>query len=1289
MLWWFAQTTLVAGGLAALAAAACRSRRLGPEARHALWLVVLIKFAIPPVVAWPWPVPDAWPAPGDPGRSSEVPPPTRPVEPEPEPSPAPEPSPIAELPAGPAPGPDEPTAPPAPSGGSRRAPIADFPSSHPGGGPPPAIPVSDRIRADRKSGIWAWKSSFPRLLLGVWLAGSVGMVARRSLAVVRFRRSLAGAVPAPPWLVAEARAIGDRLGVRPPPILVARGVGTPLLWCLGRPRLILPAALIDRLEADRWPGILAHELAHLARRDHWVVRLELLAEAVWWWNPLFRLARRRLHEEAERACDARVVRDLPERRFAYAEALVEVCEHLARSSDPSPALGVVGSGASRSLEGRLLMILRDPIPRRPGRRLALAAGLLATLSVPAWTLGQQPDPPPGPADAPKAADPLTPPADPPKPAAPGAARPTVEPTIDEVRAGVLKRLATRGSLSFRYSVATRNRPAHQFDPREAVRVQVADVVLGPDASLRLDVLSVAAAPELRDLKAGDPPVPYIRQFLARDASNVVTFGGRGPQGGPVPFRWQASGGPGGQGDDLAAALAGQNRPARPDVLNVNDPLDPRPANVLDLAGAVLPIFGARTAISADVAGVEVVDGREVVRVAWIADHGIRGLSWVAPTLGFAVVRTEATQDPARTAAVNGFEQGRRTWRKTAGDFVKVGGAWLPRKVESRFTEVDAQGRTVASRELLATFEDFRVNSPLPADAFHPKFKIEALDEKTGNFTTISPAPEPGLVDRLKRAVAESPFGPTGDRELAQAEARPPAPEAPKAEVPPAAVPSGANPKASRASRAEAPPGDLADPTPPPAARPPEPTPDRPAEAPTVQDPIDARLRRDPQLIEAAAEVAAMEKRLELIRRVSRVESDPAVRKAQGTLAQARERYQKVREQKEEMFRSRIADGQDIQGRPDGHETALRQARHDAKSAEVRKAEAQRDLARAVVDRNELLLKKGPNYVRREEIAKGEGELKVAEAEVASKKAELVEVDLTLDRAGRRPGPGPDPIPAAPSTLADFRDAVELMEVQLQGKQADLRGAEVKFSTARNLFEGRKPLATEGRITQSVWFETEAGLQAAQAEVDRKKADVLEFEVRLKQSRRRAEAEEARLRREVDRAKADLDHTEQLHKMMMIGERPLQAARDRYDDLMFQLDPKHDPAHPAAAEKAGAVTGPGLAVKLAGPGTRQAGETNEYKLSVSNPGSATTGGVKVAVSLPTEGGRLLKLPDRASFVKELRKLVWDLDPIEPGRSVELTFAYVVSTPGLYRATAEVTSGDLRADDAMTTEVTPTP
>ena len=136
-----------------------------------------------------------------------------------------------------------------------------------------------------------------------------------------------------------------------------------MLWCLGRPKLLLPCHLIKSLEASRWRGILAHELAHLRRGDHWVGRLELAAGLVWWWNPLYWLARRRLDAEAELACDAWVVWALPDDRLTYAEVLFQICSEFSLAGSPAPALGVAGSG--RFFERRLTMILRDrrPLPR--------------------------------------------------------------------------------------------------------------------------------------------------------------------------------------------------------------------------------------------------------------------------------------------------------------------------------------------------------------------------------------------------------------------------------------------------------------------------------------------------------------------------------------------------------------------------------------------------------------------------------------------------------------------------------------------------------------------------------------------------------------------------------------------------------------------------------------------------------------------------------------------------------------------------------------------------------------
>jgi hypothetical protein len=135
-------------------------------------------------------------------------------------------------------------------------------------------------------------------------------------------------------------------------------------------------------------AVLTHELAHLRRRDHWVGWLLLAAGCLWWWHPLFWLVRRRLHREAELACDAWVVGRLPAARRAYAEALLLVCQRWSLPAMAAPALGA--AGRHRDLERRLIMVMREEVPYRLPLRWLLGVGTLALLGIPALTSGQQP-----------------------------------------------------------------------------------------------------------------------------------------------------------------------------------------------------------------------------------------------------------------------------------------------------------------------------------------------------------------------------------------------------------------------------------------------------------------------------------------------------------------------------------------------------------------------------------------------------------------------------------------------------------------------------------------------------------------------------------------------------------------------------------------------------------------------------------------------------------------------------------------------------------------------------------
>src|SRR5687767_4605015 len=58
MAWWIFQSLVTTAALAALVAVVCRFGRIGPVARHALWVLVLVKFVMPPLVVWPWAAPD-------------------------------------------------------------------------------------------------------------------------------------------------------------------------------------------------------------------------------------------------------------------------------------------------------------------------------------------------------------------------------------------------------------------------------------------------------------------------------------------------------------------------------------------------------------------------------------------------------------------------------------------------------------------------------------------------------------------------------------------------------------------------------------------------------------------------------------------------------------------------------------------------------------------------------------------------------------------------------------------------------------------------------------------------------------------------------------------------------------------------------------------------------------------------------------------------------------------------------------------------------------------------------
>ena len=102
-------------------------------------------------------------------------------------------------------------------------------------------------------------------------------------------------------------------------ICICDYISSPFILGILKPRICLPSSL-SSVDAAH---VLAHERAHLKRRDHWWKPLGYLLLSIYWFNPLIWVAYLLLCRDIELACDQRVVKDMaPLDKKAYSEALL-------------------------------------------------------------------------------------------------------------------------------------------------------------------------------------------------------------------------------------------------------------------------------------------------------------------------------------------------------------------------------------------------------------------------------------------------------------------------------------------------------------------------------------------------------------------------------------------------------------------------------------------------------------------------------------------------------------------------------------------------------------------------------------------------------------------------------------------------------------------------------------------------------------------------------------------------------------------------------------------------------
>lgn len=254
-----------------------------------------------------------------------------------------------------------------------------------------------------------------RLVLGLWIAGGLLGVTFLLLAWRRIADFLAGRRPLSRGFAFEtlARLAGEAGLRRPPRLCASHRLRSPATIGVFAPQICLPWRALTELTPEQLEALLAHELAHVVRRDPlWLFAARLVERALFF-QPLNRVAARELDELAEFLADDWAAQRT-RRELDLARCLTEVATWVL---DRRPVVALVPMASRNSrLAARITRLLdeeRRPQDHRRRRSasiatgVVLAAGLLALPGAAALVPAEGPCEASGPAAPPRPERPAT------------------------------------------------------------------------------------------------------------------------------------------------------------------------------------------------------------------------------------------------------------------------------------------------------------------------------------------------------------------------------------------------------------------------------------------------------------------------------------------------------------------------------------------------------------------------------------------------------------------------------------------------------------------------------------------------------------------------------------------------------------------------------------------------------------------------------------------------------------------------------------------------------------------
>jgi beta-lactamase regulating signal transducer with metallopeptidase domain len=192
----------------------------------------------------------------------------------------------------------------------------------------------------------------PTILFLILYLGGVAMLgARLGAGLWTLGRWTKGArdVACPEWLEAFERARWSAGAPRRLRLLVSDEAPSPMSWGLVSPVILIDRDTLDTPEdAD---AILAHEIAHVVRRDWLVLMLTRVAAALFWFNPLVWVLEREVVQQAEEAADIEAALWVEPAR--YAQTLVHWAQFNAGGLVPANSIAPSAHALTRRVKAIL------------------------------------------------------------------------------------------------------------------------------------------------------------------------------------------------------------------------------------------------------------------------------------------------------------------------------------------------------------------------------------------------------------------------------------------------------------------------------------------------------------------------------------------------------------------------------------------------------------------------------------------------------------------------------------------------------------------------------------------------------------------------------------------------------------------------------------------------------------------------------------------------------------------------------------------------------------------------